>query len=56
MGPEGETPFPEAVAQAVRDQYAAALDQAGADLDAAARSVSGGFSFYRDVLGGEQPS
>lgn len=45
--------FGEAVAQTVRDQSAAAFDQAEADLDAVAASIAGGFSAYRDVLGGE---
>lgn len=44
--------FGEAVAQTVRDQFAAAFDQAEADLDAIAASINGGFSVYRDVLGG----
>jgi len=48
--------FDEAVAQTVRDQFAAEFDQAEADLDAVARWIDGGFSVHRDILGGERPA
>jgi hypothetical protein len=48
-------PISELVTQTVRDQLAAAFDQAEADLDAVARSIDEGLSAYRDVLGGTGP-